>query len=70
MATQSCLLAWRIPQTEEPGGPQPTRSQSDRTEATERSSMRASLLDFETRLSVSRRSAEAQTVPAGRKGVT
>ena len=24
MATHSCILAWRIPRTEEPGGPQPT----------------------------------------------
>ena len=24
MATHSCILAWRIPRTEEPGGPQRT----------------------------------------------
>ena len=28
MATHSSILAWRIPQTEEPGGLQPTGSQS------------------------------------------
>ena len=27
MATHSSTLAWEIPQTEEPGGPQPTGSQ-------------------------------------------
>ena len=36
MATQSSILAWEIPWTEEPGGLQSTRSQeSDTTEATE-----------------------------------
>ena len=36
MATHSSILAWRIPQTEEPGGPQSTWLQSMRiTEATE-----------------------------------
>ena len=34
MATHSSILAWRIPWTEEPGGPQSTESQkeSDTTE--------------------------------------
>ena len=35
MATQSSILAWRIPQTEKPGGLQSMESQSDMTEATE-----------------------------------
>ena len=36
VATHSSILAWRIPQTEEPGGPQSTWLQSMRiTEATE-----------------------------------
>ena len=30
MATPSRILAWRIPWTEEPGGPQATKSQSRR----------------------------------------
>ena len=34
MATHSSILAWRILVTEEPGGLQSTRSQSDRTEVT------------------------------------
>ena len=34
MATHSSILAWRIPWTEEPGGPQSMGSQSDMTEAT------------------------------------
>ena len=34
MATHSSILAWRIPWTEEPGGLQPTGSQSDTTEGT------------------------------------
>ena len=29
MATLSSILAWRIPQTEEPGGPQSTGSQRE-----------------------------------------
>ena len=33
MATQSSILAWRIPRTEEPGGLQSMGSQSDTTEA-------------------------------------
>ena len=32
MATHSSILAWRIPWTEEPGGLQSTRSQSDTTD--------------------------------------
>ena len=32
MATHSSVLAWRIPRTEEPGGPQSVGSQSDTTE--------------------------------------
>ena len=32
MATQSSSLAWEIPWTEEPGGLQPTASQSGTTE--------------------------------------
>ena len=36
MATHSSILAWRIPWTEEPGGPQSTRPpESHTTEATE-----------------------------------
>ena len=35
MATHSSILAWRIPQTEKPGGLQSMESQSDMTEATE-----------------------------------
>ena len=27
MATHSSILAWRVPRTEEPGGPQSTKSQ-------------------------------------------
>ena len=34
MATQSSILVWRIPWTEEPGGLQSIRSQRDTTEAT------------------------------------
>ena len=34
VATQSHILAWRIPWTEEPGGLQSMGSQSDMTEAT------------------------------------
>ena len=34
MATHSNILAWRIPQTEEPGGLQSIASQSDMTEVT------------------------------------
>ena len=35
MATHSCILAWRIPQTEEPGGYSPWgRKESDKTETT------------------------------------
>ena len=33
MATDSSILAWEIPRTEEPGGLQSMQSQSDRTEA-------------------------------------
>ena len=31
MATYSSILAWEIPQTEEPGGPQSVRSQESQT---------------------------------------
>ena len=31
MATHSCILAWRIPWTEEPGGLQPTGAQKSQT---------------------------------------
>ena len=34
MATHSSILAWRIPETEEPGGLPSVGSQSDATEAT------------------------------------
>ena len=34
MATDSSILTWRMPWTEEPGGPQSMDSQSDTTEAT------------------------------------
>ena len=34
MATQSSILVWRIPWTEEPGGLQSIKSQRDTTEAT------------------------------------
>ena len=35
VATHSSVLAWRIPWTEEPGGPQPMRPQeTDMTEVT------------------------------------
>ena len=34
MATHSSILTWRMPWTEEPGGPQSMDSQSDTTEAT------------------------------------
>ena len=34
MATDSSILTWRKPWTEEPGGPQYMGSQSDTTEAT------------------------------------
>ena len=38
MATHSSILAWEIPQTEEPGGLQSgDRKESERTEATEQS---------------------------------
>ena len=40
MATHSSILAWRTPQTEEPGGLQPTgHKESDTTEATQRTCM-------------------------------
>ena len=32
MAIHFCILAWRIPWTEEPGGLQSTRSQKDQTQ--------------------------------------
>ena len=35
MATHSRILAWRIPWTEEPGGPQSVGLQSDTTEGTQ-----------------------------------
>ena len=34
MATDSSILTWRMPWTEEPGGPQSMDSQSDTNEAT------------------------------------
>ena len=34
-ATHSCILAWRIPRTEEPGGLQSMELQTDTTEATQ-----------------------------------
>ena len=34
MATHSSFLAWKVPWTEEPGGPQSLGSQSDTTELT------------------------------------
>ena len=37
MTTQSSILAWRIPWTEEPGGLQSMGSRRDTTEATEHS---------------------------------
>ena len=35
MATHSSILVWRIPGTEEPGGLQSIRSESDMTDATQ-----------------------------------
>ena len=46
MATQSSVLAWRIPGTEEPGGlPSMCRTESDMTEATQQQQQQAAF-DF------------------------
>ena len=42
-ATHSSVLAWRIPWTEEPGGPQPVGSQKGRTELSNQTAIADSL---------------------------
>ena len=39
METHTSILAWKIPQTEEPSGLQPIASESDTTEATQHARM-------------------------------
>ena len=70
MATQSSTLAWRIPDRGAWRATARGAAESERAEVAEHGSMSTPLLDSETRLSMSSRSAEAWTAPAGRNGAT